>query len=214
MILSHPSVGHIFSWMLPVTFLLLSHPAQALAGEYNEVLSIGDKAPVWTDLPGIDDKKSSLADLADKEVIVVAFTCNSCSYAVEYEDRLNRFAKEFNRKDSPVAVVAINVNKIADDSLPAMKKRAEEKSFAFPYLFDETQKIAKEYGANRTPEFFVLDKERKVVYMGAMDDSTDPSKVTKRYVEEAVQAALRRENPKTSETPPIGCRIRWDNKRR
>jgi peroxiredoxin len=180
------------------------------AGQYNEVLSIGDKAPPWTDLPGVDDRTHSLSDLADHEVVVVVFTCNSCPYAVDYEDRLLALHERFIRSGKRAALVAINVNKIPEDALPAMKQRAAAKGFPFPYLYDESQKIARDYGATRTPEFFVLNQERRVVYMGAMDDNSDSSKVTKSYVPEAVEAALRGKPAEPAETPPVGCAIRFD----
>lgn len=188
--------------------------AVAPAGEYNPVLDIGDQAPSWKDLPGVDGRTHSLSDLKDKEVVVVVFTCNSCPYAVDYEDRLIAFARKQARPESPVAVVAINVNKIEADRLPKMKERAEKKGFPFPYLFDETQVIAQKYGANYTPEFFVLNKGRRIVYMGAMDDSSNAEKVKTRYLEPAVSAALSGVKPEVAETVAIGCRVRYERKRR
>ncbi|MGZ0169795.1 MAG: thioredoxin family protein [Planctomycetales bacterium] len=184
------------------------------AGEYNPVLNVGDKAPDWKELPGVDGKKLSLSGLKKKDVVVLAFICNSCPYAVDYENRLIAFAKKHSGKDSKVALVTVNVNKV-DEDLPAnMKEKAEAKGFNFPYLFDETQQIAKDYGAGFTPEFFVLNKDRKVVYMGAMDDSPNADKVKRRYVEEAVAAALVGKLPEVRETVPIGCRIRIERSRR
>jgi hypothetical protein len=97
--------------------------------------------------------------------------------------------------------------------MPAMKARAKEKGFVFPYLFDETQQIAKAFGATRTPEFFVLNRERKIVYMGAMDDNPKAAEVKIRYVEEAINAALQGRGPTKAETPPIGCLIRFVRER-
>ena len=124
------------------------------------------------DLEGVDGKRHSLADLADKEVVVVVFTCNSCPVATDYEDRILAFSKKFAGPSGKVGLVAINVNTIAEDRLPKMKERAEAKGFDFPYLYDETQQIGKAFGAAFTPEFFVLDRQREVVYMGGMDDSS------------------------------------------
>ncbi len=163
------------------------------AGEYNPVLNIGDEAPAWKDLPGVDGKTHSLADLKKKPVVVVVFTCNSCPYAQDYEDRINAFAKKHAGEDGRVAVVAINVNHVPADSLAKMQARAKEKGFVFPYLYDDSQEIAKAYGATRTPEFFVLDAERKIVYMGAMDDNSNAEKVTKQYLEPAVNCGPRRQ---------------------
>ena len=108
----------------------------------------------------------------------------------------------------------MNVNKVDEDLPPKMKEKAEAKGFKFPYLFDETQQIAKDFGAGFTPEFFVLSKDRKVVYMGAMDDSPNADKVKRRYVDEAVAAALAGNLPEVRETVPIGCRIRIERTRR
>jgi peroxiredoxin len=194
--------------------LVLTASVTASAGEYNPVLSIGDTAPAWKNLPGVDGKKHSLADLKDKQAIVLVFTCNSCPYAVDYEARIMAFAKKHAGPKNQVALVAVNVNKVEEDLLPAMKKRAKAKGFNFPYLYDETQQIGKAYGAGYTPEFFVLDSKRKIVYMGAMDDATDPTKVKVNYVTTAVTAALAGKAPKTTETVPIGCRVRYERRRR
>lgn len=184
------------------------------AGEYNPVLNIGDKAPAWEKLPGVDGKSHSLSDLKDTPVVVVVFTCNSCPYAVDYEDRINALAKKHQGDSAKVKVVAINVNLVEADSLAKMQERAKAKGFAFPYLFDESQQIAKAYGATRTPEFFVLDAERKIVYMGAMDDNSDAAKVTKQYIAPAIEAALSGKAADVKETVAVGCNIRFARKRR
>ncbi len=184
------------------------------AGQYNSDRSIGDPAPAWLELPGTDTKLHSLKDLDGTEVVVVVFTCNSCPYAVDYEDRINQLAKKYSGAGSRVSVVAINVNRIEADAFPAMRQRAEEKGFQFPYLYDESQKIAKEYGAMRTPEFFVLNQKREIVYMGAMDDNTKETLVKTRYVEDAIEATLAGRPAPVTETPPVGCAIRYARERR
>lgn len=180
------------------------------AGEFNTVLSIGDKAPAWNKLPGTDGKTHSLSDLKDKKIVVVVFTCNSCPVAADYEDRIIALA---NKYASDAAVVAINVNKVPEDSPEKMRERAEKKKFPFVYLFDETQQIARDFGAVGTPEFFVLSPERKIIYMGAMDDDSDPAKVKTNYVEAAIAAALEGKEPEKKETFFRGCRIRYARKR-
>jgi peroxiredoxin len=197
-----------------VSFALLAGSSMSRAGEYNSVLNIGDSAPAWTNLPGVDGKEHSLSDLKDKQAVVVVFTCNSCPYAVDYQDRLMAFARKYATPEGKVALVAINVNAVEADRLPAMKKRAEEKSFNFPYLFDESQKIAQDYGARVTPEFFVLNQERKIVYMGAMDDNSDASKAKVNYVDAAVEAALSGKTPQVKETIGIGCQVRWERRKK
>lgn len=199
--------------MLRLSFALLVAIAatSAYAGEFNEKLSIGDAAPAWTNLPGTDGKMHSLDDLKDKKLVVVVFTCNSCPVAADYDDRLVAFAK---KHADDVAVVAINVNLVPEDSMEEMKTRAEEKAFPFPYLFDASQKIARDYGAGGTPEFYLLSAERKIVYMGAMDDSADLAAKKVDYLEPAVEAALAGKTPKIAETYSPGCRIRYARKSR
>lgn len=203
--------------LLVALLLLTAGSPGARAGKYNKTLNIGDAAPAWSDLPGVDGKRHSLADLQDSDVVVAVFTCNSCPYAVDYEDRLNELARKYQAqaKQGPrVTLVAINVNKIPEDQLPAMIQRAQEKQFLFPYLYDESQEIATRFGAVRTPEFYVLDSERKVAYMGAMDDSPDIRKVRLKYLEDAVDAVLAGKPAPFLETPPIGCAIRYVRPRR
>ncbi len=197
-----------------LSLLALLAGSTVAAGEFNQVLSIGDKAPEWKELPGVDGRKYSTADFKKKDVLVVVFTCNSCPYAQDYEDRIVAFAKQHVTDDSKVGLVAINCNKIDEDLLPAMQAKAREKKFNFPYLFDETQKIAKDFGATTTPEFIVLNRERKVVFMGSMDDSPDAKKATRNYVSEAVTAALADKLPEKKEAVPIGCLIRFERMRR
>ncbi|MFL5341317.1 MAG: thioredoxin family protein [Gemmataceae bacterium] len=187
----------------------LSAAGVASAGQFNRALNIGDDAPAWVQLPGTDGQKHSLADLKDKDVVVMVFTCNSCEVAEAYEDRLIAFAKKHASTGSKVAVVAVNVNTIPADRLDKMKERAAEKGFPFPYLYDESQKLGKLYGAMYTPEFFVLNKARKIVYMGAMDDHSPPAEPQARYLEHAVQATLKGEKPPVAETLARGCRVRY-----
>ena len=184
------------------------------AGQFNPTLNIGDKAPEWKDLPGIDGKAHSLAELSDKSAVVLVFTCNSCDVATDYEDRIIELAKKYAGPEGKAAVVAINVNKVPEDSLEKMKERAEAKKFPFTYLYDDTQKIAKDYGATFTPEFFVLDRERKIAYMGGMDDNSSASQVTKNYLSPALDAILAGSAPETKETSAIGCMIRYARERR
>lgn len=191
---------------------VLAVATAATAGEYNEKLKIGDPAPTWANLPGVDGKRHSLADLKDKQVVVLVLTCNSCPVAVGYEDRLMEFARKY--ADKSVAVVAVNVNTIEEDRLDKMKERAADKGLPFPYLYDESQKIAKDYGAAYTPEFFVLDRDRKVAYMGAMDDVSPPRQAAKHFLDDAVQAVLGGRKPPVTETRARGCAIRFARPKR
>jgi len=169
---------------------------------------VGDEAPIWSGIPGTDDKKHGLADYVEAKAVVLVFTCNHCPVARAYEDRLVALQKDFEPKG--VQIIAVNVNKIPDDRLDKMKERAEKKRFNFPYLYDETQKMGREYGAAVTPHAFVLDKQRKLAYVGQLDDSMDAKKVKKHYVREALDAVLAGKEPAKTNTKPFGCGIRYE----
>lgn len=213
---THPTCVHS---LLMTLFLLASAPARG--GEFNPVLNPGDAAPLWKDLPGTDGRLHSLADLKSDRPVLLVFTCNSCPVARDYEERIIAFAKAHAGE---VSVVAVNVNNVPEDSLEKMKERAAAMQFPYPYLYDQSQKIAKDYGAQGTPEFFLLSRAdkpasndaggRKVLYMGAMDDNSETSRITRRYLDDAVQAALKGSPPAVAETYATGCRIRFERERR
>lgn len=194
--------------------LLCALAANADAGKFNKKLNVGDAAPAWANLEGTDGKKHALADLKDKDVVVLFFTCNSCVVAVDYEDRILAFAKAHAGPADKVAMVAVNVNTGKDDALDKMKARAEKRKFPFVYLYDPSQEIAKAYGATYTPEFFVLNRDRRVVYMGAMDDKSPPRDATMMHLEKAVKAALAGKAADVGETSAsAGCKIKFNVKR-
>lgn len=164
-------------------------------------LAPGDKAPAIKGLVGVDGKECNLGDSKAKAT-VVCFTCNICPVSVAYEDRFIEFTKKY--KDKGVEFVAINANKKTED-LAAMKTRAEEKGFNFPYVFDKTGTSATEFGATRTPHIFVLDSKGVVQYVGAFDDNQkSPSK---HYVADAVDAVLAGKTPAVAKTKAVGCGI-------
>lgn len=187
---------------------------QVFAGEFNPTLNVNDPAPIWKGLPGVDDKTHSLADLDPKKPVLVVFTCNSCDVATDYEDRIIAFAEKHQNE---AIVVAICASAKPADALPRMQERAEQKKIPYAYLFDKSQAIGQAYGANYTPEFFLLSPgkpdQRRVLYMGAMDDSTYADKVKTSYLESALAAALKGEGPAVQETAPRGCRIKYPRKR-
>jgi peroxiredoxin len=192
---------------LAVAAVVVTLASSSFAGKFNTVLNIGDKAPTWTGAVGIDDKQHALADYKDSKVVVMVFTCNKCPVAIAYEDRLVALQKDY--KEKGVQFVAVNVNDNEADGLAAMKVRAEEKGFNFPYLFDKSQVSARAYGATVTPHVFVLDQDRKVTYMGAVDDNQQPDKVTKQHLRDAIDAALAGTSPATTETKQFGCGINY-----
>jgi peroxiredoxin len=174
---------------------------------YAAKLKIGEKAPDWQGIKGVDDASHALADYKDAKLVVLVFTCNHCPVAQAYQDRLVQFQNDY--KDRGVQVVAVNVNDIPPDRLGKMQERAKEAGFNFPYLFDPTQKIGRDYGATCTPHFFLLDGDRKIAYTGAMDDSMNAKKVKKHYLRDAVDAVLAGKKPPETVTQQFGCSIKW-----
>jgi peroxiredoxin len=191
-----------------VLVVALNPGSGALCGaDFNKRVDIGDKAPSFSDLEGTDGKRHGLADLEDARLVVVAFTCNTCPMAKSYEQRFIDFARDYRDKD--VAFVAINCNTSEADQLPAMKERAEDRGFTFPYLHDPAQDVGRDYGATVTPHLFVLDKNRRIAYMGAFDDKQDAAKAKRHYVRDAVEALLAGKEPELTETRQFGCAIEY-----
>lgn len=185
------TMGSKLQWgWLTILALVLAVAARGYAAE----LKIGGTAPKFSGLIGVDGKKHSLADYQDAKILVVVFTCNHCPVAQAYEDRLVALQKDYQGKG--VQLVAVNVNNIPADRLDKMKERAKAKGFNFPYLYDATQKIGHNYGATVTPHVFVLDNNRKVAYMGAVDDSQATNKVKTSYLRNARCPSLRRKAAK------------------
>ena len=170
---------------------------------------IGDKATDFK-LKSVDGKMYGMSDYKDAKGFIVVFTCNHCPFAVKYEDRINALAKKYKSKG--YILLAINPNDPAlqaDDSFELMKVRAKEKGFAFPYLFDEGQKIYPQYGATKTPHVFLLDKNRIVKYIGAIDDNVDSANdVKEKYLENAIAALESGKTPSPETTKAIGCSIK------
>jgi peroxiredoxin len=178
-------------------------------------LKIGQAAPTFSSLAGVDDKQHGLADYEKAKLVVVVFTCNHCPVAVAYEDRLIALQKDYESKG--VQVVAINPNSAKiqpPDSFEKMKERAKDKGFNFPYLHDETQGVARQYAATVTPHVFVLDQDRKIVYTGAIDNSKDADKVKDHYLRNALDALLAGKKPPKEVTQQFGCGIKWDKEKK
>jgi peroxiredoxin len=173
-------------------------------------LKIGSKAPDFN-LLGVDNKFYSLDSFADKKILIVIFSCNHCPYVQAYEQRIISIQKEFSEKG--VQIVAINSNEdknYPEDSFDQMIKRSGEKQFNFPYLRDETQEVAKAYGATHTPEIFLFDQERKLRYHGKIDDNwKEPEKVKYQYLRKAIEEVLEGIEVSIPETFSIGCTIKW-----
>lgn len=192
--------------ILPLLFLTLGIMAQ-------DSYQVGDKVANFS-LKNIDGQMLSMESDASINGYLLIFTCNHCPYSVMYEDRIIALDKKFKPEGYPV--IAINPNdpdQYPDDSFDNMKIRAEEKGFTFPYVIDETQEVAKAFGATRTPHVFLVEREGQdfvLRYIGAIDDSPrDEDAIETKYVEEAVLALQADEEISTPFTKAIGCSIKW-----
>ncbi|HCT30632.1 MAG TPA: thioredoxin family protein [Bacteroidales bacterium] len=173
---------------------------------------IGDKVADFK-LKNVDGKMVSLSDFSKSKGVILIFTCNHCPYAKAYEDRIINIHKKYEGLGYPV--VAINPNNPEvqpEDSYDLMVARAKEKSYPFPYLFDEGQKVFPVFGAAKTPHVFLLNKKGKdivVEYIGTIDDNyKDASMVKEKYLENAVDALLAGKMIALKETKAVGCGIK------
>ena len=177
---------------------------------YSKGMALGTEAPAFS-LPGVDGKSYTLDSFADAPVLVVVFTCNHCPYAKAVEDRLVQLQRDY--LDRGVRLVAINPNDARaypDVSFESMKVRAASKQFNLPYLRDEDQTVARAYDAACTPDIFVFDGSRKLLYNGRLDDNwQDPSKVTRNDLRTVIDAALAGRSPNIDAVPSMGCSIKW-----
>lgn len=171
-------------------------------------LKVGDQAPAFA-LKNVDGKTVSFKDYKDAKGFIVAFTCNTCPVAQAYEDRIIEMHKKFAPKGYPVIAVMANTTS-SGDNYEAMKQRAKDKQFPFAYLLDEDQKTTLQYGATRTPEIYLVDKDLKVRYTGAIDDNVyDAGAVKTNYVETAIQALEKGQDPNPSFTKAVGCGVKF-----
>lgn len=172
-------------------------------------LKTGDQAPDF-DLMGIDDKKHSLNDYKDYDGLLVVFICNHCPYVKAKVEALKEIYEKFKER---VPLVGINSNdstNYPDDSFENMKKIAEEKGIKFDYLVDDSQEIAKKYGATCTPDSFLFDKGRKLVFHGRVDDAMNPDdSVTEKTMIDNIKKLLANEKIEKDFDPSIGCSIKW-----
>lgn len=174
-------------------------------------LQIGAAAPAF-ELKNVDGNMVSLAGASGEIGTLVVFTCNHCPFAIAYEDRLIALANEFQPKGITFIAISANDPKIKpEDGYEGMQKKAKEKSLPYPYLINEDGKIAAAYGAARTPETFLLDKEGKVVYSGRIDDNTEVKEVKTHDLQNAMNKLV---DGKASEIDPkvtaaFGCTIKF-----
>jgi peroxiredoxin len=180
-----------------------------LAGKYNKAISVGDKAPDFSGLPAVSNGEDTSLSLVDQkeDIVVVAFLANHCPVVQAYEDRMIDFVNAY--KDKGVKFIGISVNDIPMDKIPGIKKYTKDHKSNYIYGYDESQAVGKAYGATNTPQFFVLDKERKIRYTGTLDDNQNEGKVTKTYLRDAVDALLAGKEIAETETRAVGCGISY-----
>ena len=193
------------------TIILIALVALLCAGApIKEGYEVGDTA-VDFKLKNVDGKMVSLADYKNAKGFILIFDCNTCPYSKAYNERIIALNKKYSAAGYPV--LAINPNdpsKSSGDSFDEMVKLAKKKGYDFPYLADESQSVAKSFGATNTPHAFVLTKELKIAYIGAIDDNARKAEgVTKKYVEAAVDALIAGKAVSTTKTKAIGCGIKW-----
>ena len=175
------------------------------------VLAIGDAAPMTdTKMKNVDGKEFAIADVAGKKGTLVVFTCNACPFAQAWEKRIVAIGNSYPKKG--IGMIAINSNdpaRVADDDYAPMQKRAKDRGMKFPYVVDATSNVARAFGAGHTPEAYLFDASGKLVYHGAVDDNKDATKVSRKYLEEAMKALIDGRDVALSETKSIGCSIKF-----
>jgi len=176
------------------------------------MLPLGTEAPDFTLVDAVSGQKVSLSDFSDKKALLVVFLSNHCPYVKHIQEGLARFSADY--EDSDLGIVGIcsnDVESYPDDSPERMKEVAESVGYRFPFLFDEDQSVAAAYRAMCTPDFFLFDADRKLVYRGRFDESRPNSEipVTGADLRAAVDAALAGQEPLEEQMPSMGCSIKW-----
>ena len=176
------------------------------------MLDLGTKAPDFT-LPNVvTGKTTSLSDFRDKKALLVMFICRHCPFVKHVQDELARIGNDYKTKDIGIAAISSNdAATFPDDSPSGLKEMATELGFTFPFCYDESQAVAKAYSAACTPDFFLFDRERRLVYRGQLDDSRPGNgiPVTGRDLRAAVDAVLNDREVDEDQKPSVGCNIKW-----
>jgi|SRR5579871_1852877 len=177
-------------------------------------LNMGDKAPSTSvKMKSVDGSEVSIADVTGKTGTLVVFSCNHCPFVKAWQSRIASIGNTAKAKG--VGVIVINSNDPSDypeDSYAEMQQRAKDLGFTFPYVVDATSDVARSFGATRTPEAFLFDKDGKLVYHGAIDDSQNAAQVEKHYLQDAVDAVVANKDVAKKETNFVGCGIKFRNK--
>jgi len=203
--------------------LIPAAPSAAAEGPAIPTLAIGVKAPDF-DLPGVDGKRYSLASFAKAKVLVLVFTANHCPTAQAYEERIEKLHADFSSRGVQIVLVSPN-DPLAlrldeqgysdlGDTLEDMKIRAKDRGWTFPYLYDgETEAMSRKYGPVATPHVFVFDAERKLRFVGRVDDGENPAKATTHDARNAIEAVLAGKPVPVETTKVFGCSVKWSDKR-
>jgi len=174
-------------------------------------LPLGSTPPPFH-LRGTDNKMYSLEEFKDAKLLVIFFTCNHCPYVINSDELTRKTAEKFPDAKF-VGINSNSSNTVPEDSFEAMVKRMEEKHFPWVYLYDQSQEIATDYGAMRTPHFFVFNEERKLIYCGrGVDNPRNPTQVKQNDLENAISEYLQFKRVSIPLTNPIGCNIKWEGK--
>ncbi len=172
------------------------------------MVDLGSKAPYFN-LPNIDGNNLSIEDFTN-DILVVIFTCNHCPYAKAVEDRIIELATNYSTNVDFVLISSNDADNYPADSPEKMAERAKSKNYPFPYLFDETQNIAKSYSAVCTPDIFLYDSERKLKYRGRLDDNwQNPNQVKREELKMAIESILNDKEIDFEQIPSMGCNIKW-----
>lgn len=176
------------------------------------MLPLGTRAPDFALPDPSTEKTVSLGQLGDQPAYLIAFICNHCPFVKHVADEFAKLGKEYQEKG--VAIVAINSNDVenyGDDSPERMVAEVRQRGYTFPYLYDESQEVAKAYSAACTPDFFVFDSDRRLAYRGQMDDARpgNDQPVTGKDLRAALDAVLAGEPVPEDQKPSIGCNIKW-----
>jgi peroxiredoxin len=169
-----------------------------------------DQQPPDFALDGVDGAVHTLASYNEANALVLVQWCNHCPYVIGWEERLNDVQRDY--ADRGVRIAAVNSNDVEKqpaDSFELMVERSNERGFVFDYLHDPEQSVARALGSERTPEVFVFDRDRRLIYHGAIDDNRDDTAVERRFLRDALDAVLAGETPSVAETPPVGCTVKW-----
>lgn len=181
------------------------------ASVFADGVKLGDKAPMaGAKMKSVDGKDVTIAGVAGKNGTLVVFTCNHCPFAKAWEKRISELGAAAGKES--IGVIAINSNdpaEYAEDSYENMQKHAKDAGFTFPYAVDATSEVAVAFGASKTPEVYLFDKDGKLVYHGAVDDNRDAPKVTQTYLKNALTAVAAGKPVATGETKAVGCGIKF-----